>query len=87
MNKAIYNQEFRNATNAFESLFTHVNVLGEDFASTRAIFNVSFTLNDPIDKVVTTPQRKFNADYAEYEWNWYRSGNRDATEISDEDES
>jgi thymidylate synthase len=83
MNKAIYNQEFRNATHAFESLFTHVNVLGEDFANTRARFNISFSLLDPSDKVVTTPQRKFNVDYAEYEWLWYKSGNRDATEISE----
>jgi thymidylate synthase len=83
MNKAIYNQEFNNATHAFESLFTHVNVLGEDFANTRARFNISFTLLNPSDKVVTTPQRKFNADYAEYEWNWYMSGNRDATDISE----
>jgi thymidylate synthase len=83
MNKAIYNQEFDNATKAFETLFTHVNVTGHDFANTRALFNVSFTLVNSSDKIVTTPQRKFNPDYAEYEWNWYRFGNRDATEIAE----
>jgi thymidylate synthase len=83
MNKTIYNQEFDNATKAFETLFNHVNVTGQDFANTRALFNVSFTLVDSSDKIVTTPQRKFNPDYAEYEWNWYRSGNRDATEIAE----
>jgi len=83
MNKAIYNQEFRNATHAFESLFTHVNVLGEDFADTRARFNVSFTLLDPTDKVITTQQRKFNVDYAEFENIWYESGDRDASEIAE----
>ena len=83
MNKAIYNQEFNNATHAFESLFTHVNVLGEEFANTRAIFNISFTLLDPTDKVITTQQRKFNVDYAEFENIWYESGDRDASEIAE----
>ena len=83
MNKAIYNQEYKNATHAFESLFTHVNVTGQDFANTRALFNVSFTLLDPTDKVITTPQRKFNVDYAEFENIWYESGDRDASEISE----
>lgn len=83
MNKALYNQEFKNATHAFECLFTHVNILGEDFAGTKARFNISFSILDPSDKVITTPQRKFNRPYADYEWDWYKSGNRDASEISE----
>jgi thymidylate synthase len=56
---------------------------GVDFAGTKAKFNQSFTIQDPLDKVITTPERKFNQDYAEYEWNWYREGNRDAKEIAE----
>lgn len=73
---------YKNATDAFELLFTDINANGESFAGTKAKFNVSFTLDNSSDKVVTTPQRKFNQDYAEYEWNWYLKGDRDASEIA-----
>jgi thymidylate synthase len=74
---------YKNATDAFELLFSDINANGESFASTKAKFNVSFTLQDVSNKTVTTPQRKFNEDYAEYEWNWYLKGDRDASEIGE----
>ena len=74
---------YKNATEAFEVLFVDIMQTNEDFAGTKAIFNEVFTLENPSDKVVTTPQRKFNTDYAEYEWNWYLKGDRDATEIAE----
>ena len=74
---------YKNATDAFELLFIDINANGESFAGTKAKFNVSFTLQDVSNKIVTTPQRKFNEDYAEYEWNWYLKGDRDASEIGD----
>ena len=74
---------YKNATDAFELLFSDINANGESFAGTKAKFNVSFTLQDVNNKTVTTPQRKFNEDYAEYEWNWYLKGDRDASEISE----
>lgn len=74
---------YKNPTDAFELLHQDIMNEGVDFAGTKAKFNQSFTIQDPLDKVITTPQRKFNQDYAEYEWNWYREGNRDAKEISE----
>ena len=74
---------YKNATDAFELLFIDINANGESFAGTKAKFNVSFTLQDVSNKTVTTPQRKFNEDYAEYEWNWYLKGDRDASEIGE----
>ena len=74
---------YNNATHAFEVLFVDIMQTNEDFAGTKAVFNEVFTLVNPNDKVVTTPQRKFNTDYAEYEWNWYLKGDRDATEIAE----
>ena len=74
---------YKNATDAFELLFSDINTNGESFAGTKAKFNVSFTLQDVSNKTVTTPQRKFNEDYAEYEWNWYLKGDRDASEIAE----
>jgi thymidylate synthase len=74
---------YKNATDAFELLFSDINTNGESFAGTKAKFNVSFTLMDPSDKVITTPERKFNADYANFEFDWYLKGDRDATEIAE----
>jgi len=74
---------YKNATDAFELLFSDINANGESFAGTKAKFNVSFTLQDVGNKNVTTPQRKFNEDYAEYEWNWYLKGDCDASEIAE----
>lgn len=75
--------KFSNATMAFEELYKHIIIRGESFANTKAIFNTSFSLFDISNKVITTPQRKFNVDYAEFENIWYESGDRDATEISE----
>ena len=74
---------YKNPTDAFEMLYQDIMNEGEDFANTKAKFNVSFTVQDPLDKVIKTPERKFNQDYAEYEWCWYQNGNRDASEIAE----
>ena len=66
--------KYNNATDAFELLFKDIIADGVDFAGTKALFNQSFTLLNPEDKVVTTPERKFNKDYADYEWSWYLEG-------------
>ena len=77
------NKTYPTPTSAFENLF-HYNIgKGEDFANTKAIFNASFTIQDPSDKVITTSRRKFNQEYAEYEWDWYLKGDRDAKEIGE----
>lgn len=75
--------KYKNPTESFELLFKEIKENGEDFANTKALFNVSFTIEDPTEKVITTPQRKFKKDYAEYEWQWYLKGNRDAKEIAE----
>lgn len=74
---------YNNATEAFRDLHCYIKSFGEDFAGTKAMFNESFTILNPKDKVITTPERKFNKDYADYEWDWYLKGDRDATEIGE----
>jgi thymidylate synthase len=74
---------YKNPTEAFELLYNDIMSEGEDFANTKAKFNASFTIDNPADKVITTPRRKFNQDYAEYEWDWYLKGDRDAKEIAE----
>lgn len=74
---------FNSATKAFESMYDHIMQNGIDYAGTKAIFNASFELSYPEDMIITTPERNFKQEYAEFEWEWYLSGNRDATEISE----
>jgi thymidylate synthase len=74
---------YKNPTDAFELAYHYINKHGDLFAGTKAVFNVSFTIDNPLEKVITTPARKFNQDYADYEWDWYLKGDRDAKEISE----
>ena len=83
MKTSINSEQFINANHAFESLYKTIMLWGEDFAGTKALFNVSFSLLNPVAKVITTSERKFKEDYALYEYDWYKSGNRDASEISE----
>ena len=77
------NKIYKTPTSAFENLFHYVLGKGEDFAGTKAIFNSVFTIQDPTQKVIETPKRKFNQDYADYEWDWYLKGDRDASGIAE----
>ena len=79
----ITNNNFDNATDAFKQAYQYVNAYGQHYGSTKAIFNSSFTILDPLDRVITTSARKFNQEYSDYEWEWYLKGDRDASEISE----
>jgi thymidylate synthase len=74
--------KYYNAQHAFEDLYTSISDEGTNFADTKAQFNVGFYIMNPQDNVIKTEFRKWNHDYAEYEWQWYLSGNPDASEIS-----
>ena len=74
---------FRNPTEAFELLYSDIKAFGEDYAGTKALFNQSFSIDNPLERVITTPHRKFNKEYADYEWDWYLKGDRNANEISE----
>jgi len=76
-------RKFTTPTNAFNNLFHEIKQFGEDYAGTKALFNQSFTIAAPQQKVIETPQRKFNKEYADYEWEWYLKGDRNANEISE----
>ena len=65
---------FKNADTAFDYLYDHISKHGTDFAGTRALFNVGFTIENPLDRDITASWRNFNRDYANNEWQWYLSG-------------
>ena len=68
--------KFYNAREAFIYFYNEINSNGVAFGDTKALFNVGFTLENPSQKNINVlnPDRKFNLEYAEAEWQWYLSG-------------
>ena len=68
--------KFKNAREAFVYFYNEINSNGVVFGDTKALFNVGFTLENPSKKNINVlnPNRKFNLEYAEAEWQWYLSG-------------
>ena len=74
---------FKNANEAYEYLHDRILQHGIPFGDTKAIFNVGFYLNNPSDRVIKNTERKWSADYAEAEWQWYLSGDRDIAKLGE----
>ena len=68
--------KFKNAREAFVYFYNEINSNGVVFGDTKALFNVGFTLENPSKKNINVlnPNRNFNLEYAEAEWQWYLSG-------------
>tara|TARA_R110002020_G_scaffold253036_1_gene466792 strand:- start:328 stop:957 length:630 start_codon:yes stop_codon:yes gene_type:complete len=73
--------EFKNAQEAFETLIDELHV-ADEFRDTNAMFNVGFKILNPLDNIIDTDFRNWNKNYADYEWQWYLSGDPSAIEIS-----
>ena len=79
----INNAEFQNASDAYNWLFPKIIWDGVEFDDTRALFNVGFTLLNPLDNHITNKNRKWNLEYAEAEWEWYLSGDPSVKKLSE----
>lgn len=77
----IMEKVYKNATEAFESIYDEIMEKWVDFAWTKTLFNVWFLIENTKDRVIKTLRRKFNEKYAEIEWEWYLSWNRKVDEI------
>ena len=75
--------KFKNANDAYEYLHNEILSKGIDFDNTKALFNVGFTLNNPMDNIITNQDRKFNVEYAKAEWKWYLSGDRNINKLGE----
>lgn len=73
---------FKNAQELFEGAYESIMTFGEDVKNTKCIYNFGAYIYNPLDNIIKTPWRNFNPDYAEYEWQWYLSGNRNAEGIA-----
>ena len=47
---------------------------GVPFDNTKALFNVGFYINNPMDNLIKDKDRNWKWDYAEAEWQWYLTG-------------
>ena len=74
--------KFKNADEAFNYLYNKITKEGINFGNTKAIMNCGFYIQNPLENKINTNFRKWNKDYAEYEWQWYLSANPDASEIA-----
>jgi len=73
---------FKNSSDAFLTLYNTIMAQGISFDNTKALFNTGFYLLNPLDNLIEVPWRKWKKDYAEYEWQWYLSGDPSAIEIA-----
>jgi len=70
----IMRNTFETANEAYEYMHNEIITNGVEFAGTKALFNIGFTIEDPTNKVITNKERKWNQKYAAAEWAWYLSG-------------
>jgi len=83
MINTINNKVFRNANEAYEYLHDQILQNGVSFGDTKALFNVGFYITDPKDRKIMNRERKWNEDYAEAEWEWYKSGDASIHKLGD----
>ena len=74
-------RKFRNANEAYEYMHDRIIQDGVDFAGTKALFNVGFYITNPLDNKIINRERNWKQEYAEAEWQWYLSGNRNISEL------
>ena len=65
---------FKNSDKAFSYYKKQILDYGVDFDNTKALFNVGFTIVNPMDNLIKCDQRKWKYNYAESEWQWYLTG-------------
>ena len=74
---------FKNADEAYDYFLDKLITDGIEFDDTKALFNVGFTLENPADNHITSKDRKWSLEYAEAEWQWYLSGDRNIKKLGD----
>ena len=75
--------KFITANEAFNCILHELRVEGVDFDNTKALFNVGFTIEDPLNNHIKNKYRKWSHEYAEAEWQWYLSGDRNIKKLGE----
>jgi len=76
---------FDTANNAFHSLYWRIVRDGVDFAGTKALFNVGIEIKFPAHNAIHSGRisRNWSQEYAEAEWQWYLSGDRNVSKLGE----
>ena len=74
---------FKRANDAYEYYHDKIIQEGVKFGDTKALFNIGFYIENPLDHAIENEERKWNPVYAEAEWQWYLSGDRNITKLGD----
>ena len=74
---------FKTANDAFHDLYWRIVRDGIPFAGTKALFNAGFYIENPAlnDIKDSKVKRNWSVDYAEAEWQWYLSGDRNISKL------
>ena len=77
--------KFKTANDAFHNLYWRIKADGVDFANTKALFNVGFEIQHPKANAILndTIKRNWSVEYAEAEWQWYLSGDRNIKKLGE----
>ena len=81
MINTINNKKFQTANEAYEYLHNAILQHGVEFDNTKALFNVGFYITNPLANAITNKERNWKLDYAQAEWQWYLSGDRNITKL------
>jgi len=75
--------KFNTANEAFHDLYWRIVRDGVDFAGTKALFNAGFYIENPAlnDIKDSKIKRNWSVEYAEAEWQWYLSGDRNISKL------
>ena len=77
--------KFATANIAFHELYDMIIKDGVDFAGTKALFNVGFEIRLPRSNKILDGKvkRNWSQEYAEAEWQWYLSGDRNIAKLGE----
>ena len=76
---------FKTANDAFHDLYWRIVRDGVDFAGTKALFNIGFEIEVPNANAIldSKVKRNWSHEYAEAEWQWYLSGDRNIAKLGE----
>ena len=74
---------FKKANDAYEYYHDKIIREGVGFGDTKALFNVGFYIENPMDNFILNGERGWNPVYAEAEWQWYLSGDRNTAKLGE----
>ena len=74
---------FKDANEVFKYYKWQIQDYGVDFDNTKALFNVGFEIKNPMSNLIEDQDRNWKWDYAEAEWQWYLSGDRNIKKLGE----